>query len=158
MVLPSLKYRSKALTCSPGCMMSISAVAVPVFLDTTPEPALLFQQWARTYHYGHQALPTLSVATCGLYAYLAMKRRAAQQPWLAYAAAAIVTVVMVPFTWIVMVPTNNLLFRLTAESQTQPLISSMEAARELVVKWTLMHATRSLTPLAGAIIGATATA
>ncbi|KAG6359554.1 hypothetical protein INS49_013075 [Diaporthe citri] len=121
MELPSLIHCSKVLTYSPGCMTSISAVAVPVFLDTTPEPALLFQQWARTYHYGHQALPTLSVATCGLYAYLTMKRRAAQQPWVAYAAAAIVTVIMVPFTWIVMVPTNNLLFRLTAESQVQPL-------------------------------------
>lgn len=136
--------------------MSISAVAVPVFLDTTPEPALLFQQWARTYHYGHQILPTISIATCTLYAYLAMKRRATQQSWLAYASAAIVTVIMVPFTWVVMVPTNNLLFSLMAESKTQPLIWSMEAARELVVKWSLMHALRSLTPLAGAIIGATA--
>lgn len=139
--------------------MSISAVAVPVFLDTTPEPALLLRQWARTYHYGHQALPTLSIATCGLYTYLAMKRRATKRPWLAYACAALVTVIMVPFTWVVMVPTNNRLFRLTAENHTQPLTTnwSMEVARSLVVKWTLMHAVRSLTPLAGAIIGATAT-
>lgn len=92
-----------------------------------------------------------------LYGYIALKRRAAKKPWVAYLVAAAVTVIMVPYTWVFMVPTNNTLFRLEAESQIEPLISSMDMAKELVKKWSWLHLTRSFFPLAGSVIGATIT-
>lgn len=135
-----------------GAMMGLSLMAVPVLLDTTTEPAQLFHQWTRMYHYGHQALPTMAIATFALYGYTALSKRTAKKAWGVFAAAGLTTVSILPFTWIVMVPTNNTLFRLEAESRTAP-VASWEEARNLVIKWSCMHLVRSLLPLAGAILG-----
>ena len=142
--------------------MSLSAFAVPVLLDTNQDASHVLRQWARMYHYGHIYLPALCVATCGLYGCAALTRRwqdAAAGPagskgrnggWIRYALAAVATGVMVPFTWYVMVPTNNTLFRLGAPgSEAVPL----ELVRGLVVRWAWLHVARSLTPLVGALLG-----
>ncbi|KAK3898726.1 hypothetical protein C8A05DRAFT_47035 [Staphylotrichum tortipilum] len=137
-----------------GAMMSLSLISVPVFLDTTPQVPQLFRQWARTYHYGHLVLPTLSVCTFGLYGLAALRKRAAQRPWLPSLLAGVVTVLMVPFTWIFMVPTNNQLFLLEAASALDPDVMGMAAGTALVVYWSRLHLARSLFPLAGAVLGA----
>ncbi|KAK4168183.1 hypothetical protein QBC43DRAFT_115655 [Cladorrhinum sp. PSN259] len=144
-----------------GAMASLSIMAVPVFLDTTPEAPLLFTQWARMYHYGHQVLPTMAVGTLLLYAYTAVKRRGgssqnpkqAKRSWGPIALAGLTTVVMIPFTWIFMVPTNNELFRLELVSRAEPAVKGLAEAKELVVKWAWLHLARSLFPLAGAVVG-----
>jgi hypothetical protein len=138
-------------------MMSLSLMAVPVFLDTTTEAPQLFFQWVRMYHYGHQVLPTMAVGTFLLYIYTCTKKNNAKNPWGIFALAGMTTLSMLPFTWIVMVPTNNELFRLESVSKTGPLVMDIASARELVVKWSWMHFTRSLLPLAGAITGALGT-
>lgn len=79
-------------------MMSLSMLTVPVFLNTTPDPGLLFAQWARMYHYGHRVLPALAVATTALYTYLATKKVSAGRPWWLFLVAGLVTISMVPFT------------------------------------------------------------
>jgi len=132
-------------------------MAVPVLLDTTTEAPQLFFQWTRMYHYGHQVLPTMAVGTFLLYMYTFMKRRTAQKPWANFVLAGVTTLSMLPFTWIFMVPTNNELFRLQKVSMDDPKVMGIEGAKELVVKWTWMHATRSLLPLAGAIMGTVGT-
>ena len=53
-----------------------------------------------------------------------------------------------------MVPTNNELFRLREVSQREPSVRGIVEAKELVVHWSWLHITRTLLPLAGAIIGA----
>lgn len=136
--------------------MSLFWMAVPVFLETTAEPSQLFHQWARMYYYGHRVLPTMAVATFLLYGYTAINRRAAGRPWSVFAVAGMTTVMMVPFTWIFMVPTNNTLFRLMVESKAAPVVS-WDEAQELVTKWSWLHFVRSLFPLAGAILGLMAT-
>lgn len=134
-------------------MMSISLIAVPVFLDTTSDAPLLFRQWARTYHYGHMALPTMAVGTLALYGSAALgRKRSSSKRWGALALAGLTTVAILPFTWLVMVPTNNELFRLDA---TQPPLGlGIAQAKELVTHWAWLHFARSLFPLIGAVMGA----
>lgn len=135
-----------------GAMVSLSLVAVPVFLDTTTEAAQLFFQWTRMYHYGHQVLPVMAVCTLHLYGYTCTKKWGTKRPWGLFALAGVTTVSIIPFTWIFMVPTNNELFRLEAASKAEPLVLEISGAKELMVKWTWLHFTRSLLPLAGAIL------
>ena len=137
--------------------MSLSLIAVPVFLDTTQTAGQLYIQWARMYHYGHLVLPSLSVVTFLLYGYIAMEKRFACNNWRSYLLAGVTTFIMVPFTWIVMVPTNDTLFRLEAETRTGVLASSLDEAQALVMKWSIMHFARSLFPLAGVVLGSLAT-
>lgn len=133
-------------------MLSLNAITVPVVLDTTVQAQQLLQQWTRMYHYGHQVLPTMAVGTFLLYSYAASKKK--NKSWGAFALAGIATVSMVPFTWLVMVPTNNELFRLELASRTNPAVIETAKAVELVVKWNQMHFTRALMPLVGAFLGA----
>ncbi|MCJ1247984.1 Anthrone oxygenase AgnL2 [Trapelia coarctata] len=139
-----------------GAMMSLSLMAIPVFLDTTTQPSQLFHQWVRMYHYGHQVLPTMAVATFLLYAYAAISKGAAKNPWAVFVVAGATTVSMLPFTWIFMVPTNEILFRLEGESKAA-LVASLDEAQELVKTWSWLHLVRSLFPLAGALLGLTGT-
>ncbi|OTA56066.1 DUF1772-domain-containing protein [Hypoxylon sp. EC38] len=137
-----------------GAMISLSLIAVPVFLDTTEHMPLLFRQWARMYHYGHQVLPIMSVSTLALYGYVATKRRGARKPWSTCVLAGLTTVCMLPFTWIVMVPGNNELFRLEAASASETVAMGIDEVKQLVTNWAWLHFMRSLFPLVGAIVGA----
>lgn len=136
-------------------MTSLSLIAIPVFLDSITRPPQLFYAWERMYHYGHQALPTMSVGAFSLWVYAAAKRRGGKQPWRLCALAGATTVLMVPFTWFFMVPTNNELFRLAAGGSDMRGVT-IEDGRTLVVSWARMHLTRAAFPLAGAIFGAIA--
>ena len=141
---------------STGAMTSLSVVAIPVFLDTTTHASQLYHEWARMYHYGHQILPGLAITTLMLYSYAALRNRAKKRPWAAYALAGVVTVSMIPFTWIFMVATNDTLFRLEAEGATS-VAEGIEKAQELVKLWGWLHLARCLFPLAGAVLGLTTT-
>ncbi|ORY69643.1 uncharacterized protein BCR38DRAFT_333493 [Pseudomassariella vexata] len=141
-----------------GAMASLSTMVTPLFLDTDNEPAQLLRHWARLYHYGHLALPALSVATCGLYGYTALSKRASGRAnWRRYAVAGAMTIAMVPFTWYVMVPTNNTLFRLEASARKSESgsgsLAELSVIQELVVRWAWLHIGRSVFPLIGAIMG-----
>jgi hypothetical protein len=107
------------------------------------------------YHYGHQVLPGMAVTTLMLYGYIAMKKRAGKRPWTIFAVAGAVTVAMLPFTWIFMVPTNNMLFDLEAKSKSG-VVTGIAEAQSLVRKWSLLHLARSIFPLAGAASGLSA--
>jgi hypothetical protein len=133
-----------------GSMMGLSALVIPVFLDTIDDGPQLLRQWARLYHYGSIIMPALCVATCGIYGYVALSKRTAISPlWSPYALAAVSTLAMVPFTLWVMVPTNNALFELhRSEGSTE-----LDVVQVLVVKWAWLHVMRSLYPLFGAFLG-----
>lgn len=139
------------LTIDKGAMMSLSAFVIPVLLETNQDSKHMVRQWARLYHYGHIYLPALCVSTTGLYAYasLSKQRVADNKQWARYALAATSTIAMVPFTWLVMTPTNNTLFRLDASES----VVELSLVRGLVVRWAWLHVTRSLFPLVGAILG-----
>ena len=151
-----LRHTQLLLIFRSGAMMSLSLMAVPVFLETTSKSSQLFYQWTRMYHYGHQVLPGMAITTLALYGYAAFSRRATKRAWIVYALAGIITISMLPFTWIFMVPTNNTLFRLEVENRAASL-SSIDYAQDLVRHWSWLHLLRSLFPLAGAALGLTAT-
>lgn len=134
--------------------MSLSFIAIPVLLDTTMDAPLLFSQWRRMYHYGHQTMPVLAVGTFLLYAFTCVNRCwGRRKPWGVFALAAVTTVSIIPFTWICMANTNNELFRLEAASKTQPLVMGVVDGRELLKTWSRLHFMRSLLPLSGAVLG-----
>lgn len=93
--------------------MSLSGNTVPVLLETADNAPQLLYAWTRMYHYGHFALPTMSVSICILYLSAAIKT---DKGFGALLAAALVAVTMVSFTWIFMGPLNDELFRLQAAS------------------------------------------
>jgi hypothetical protein len=134
-------------------MMSLSLMTIPLFLDTNTQSAHMLHQWVRLYHYGHLLLPSMSLATLALYAYVALSKRASGAPWTSYAVAGAVTVCMIPFTLIVMVPTNDTLFALESGVKVSAAVASLDYVRELVTKWGRMHLVRSLFPLLGATLG-----
>ncbi|KAA6412020.1 MAG: noranthrone monooxygenase [Lasallia pustulata] len=137
-----------------GAMMSLSAIVVPVFLDTDTESTHLVRQWARLYHYGHLYMPAVSVAATGLYGYVALRKRASNRnQWFIYAAAGATTITMVPFTWLMMAPTNTTLFRLEALASATASAVELSTVQELVVRWAWLHVVRSVFPLVGAILG-----
>lgn len=147
-------------------MMSLSLMAVPVLLDTTNEAPQLFHQWARMYHYGHRVLPGMAIGTFLLYSYACIKKHNTEKPKLfgLLALAGSVTLSIIPFTLIFMKPTNDKLFRLEAATraartgvESAASIVTIKEAKELVLKWTWMHFTRSWFPLVGAVIGAVGT-
>ncbi|EEA23446.1 conserved hypothetical protein [Talaromyces marneffei ATCC 18224] len=119
-----------------GAMMSLSLFAV------------------RMYHYGHMVPPTMAVGTFLLYSYTAIKKRRAKQPWRHWLIVGLTTLTMVPFTWLVMAPINNRLFGLQKGSLAEPTVVTIAEAKELVIKWSRMHMTRSFMPLAGSVMGA----
>ena len=134
--------------------MGLSLMTIPLFLDTNTQPAHMLTQWVRLYHYGHLVLPSMAIATFFIYAYVVRgKRRAPGSPWVAYAAAAVVTVGIIPFTLVIMTPTNETLFRLEEESKGEAAVATLDQVQELVTRWGRMHFVRSLFPLVGAMLG-----
>lgn len=142
------------LTSPPGAMISLSGVTVPVILDTITDTPTLLRQWARMYHYGHIAAPSMAVTTLAMYIYSATRCAGQKQTMLLAAGAT--TILIVPFTFAFMVSTNNVLFGLKEGSDAGKVVE-FEGARDLVVKWTKLHFARSLFPLAGAMVGLAAT-
>lgn len=132
-----------------GAMMSLSAFVIPVLFDTNASPEHIVRQWVRLYHYGHIYLPALCIATCGIYGISARQCARSGRKWRAYGYAALSTISMVPFTWVIMTPTNTTLFELDNSNSA----TDLAYVKGLLVKWAWMHVTRSLSPLLGAYLG-----
>lgn len=136
-------------------MTSLSVICMPVLLDTNTEVSHLYGQWARLYHYGHICMPTVAVCVAGLYAFVALRYRAANnKQWLVYGVAGATTISIVPFTLLIMNSTNNTLFRRHALAVASPTTTEDKStAHDLLVKWAWLHLCRSVFPLAGSILG-----
>ncbi|EED18966.1 conserved hypothetical protein [Talaromyces stipitatus ATCC 10500] len=139
-----------------GAMVCLTGVVIPVFLDTDAESAHLLRHWVRLYHYGHIYMPVLCIATVGLYGYSSLRLKGwNSQHWTTYAAAAATTIAMVPFTWVFMAPTNNILFGWEEMATAGAPVAELDAVRKVVVKWAWLHLARSVFPLIGVIVGFT---
>ena len=136
--------------------MSLSTVVILVFLDTDTESTQLLRHWAHLYRYGGLYMPAVSVAATGLYGYGALgKRTSNRKQWIIYAAAGATTITMVPFTLLMMAPTNKTLLRLEALASASATASAVGLSRvqKLVMRWAWLHAVRSVFPLMGGILG-----
>jgi len=134
-------------------MTGLAVIMVPVLLDCNAQTAHLLHQWVSLYNYGHRILPAISIATLLIYGYVVYDKVAAGESWMSYAGAGALTVGIIPFTLIVMLSSNNLLFRLDDEIRTNPKATTLELAQRTVTRWSRMHLVRSMFPLAGAILG-----
>ena len=133
--------------------MGLSLTTIPLFLDTNTQSAHMLTQWVRLYHYGHLLLPSMAIATFLMYAYTVNAKWASGNKWVTCAAAGVVTVSMIPFTLIVMAPTNSTLFRLEKEIKVEAAVATLDQVQALVTRWGRMHFVRSLFPLVGAVLG-----
>ncbi|KAF5853665.1 hypothetical protein GGP41_006469 [Bipolaris sorokiniana] len=149
-----------------GSMISLSAITIPILMENTADASQLLRQWTRLYNYGNQVLPGMAVGTFLLYALVCFRRRRAvtSKLWRLLALASLSTVSIIPFTLIIMKPTNNELFRMESVTRMIQLeeaggvnIMGIKEAEELVVWWSFMHAMRSTFPLVGTILGVVAT-
>ncbi|KAF4155536.1 hypothetical protein CNMCM6069_007944 [Aspergillus lentulus] len=119
-----------------GLMMGLSVVDIPVVLSNATQSSHLLQHFMRLYDIGHKMMPSLAITTCLLYGYTASSTRAAGRSGLPHIIAAVTTISMVPFTWLIMAPTNNALFRMHAD----PAAADLGEVRRLLVRWAQLHA------------------
>lgn len=94
----------------------------------------------------------MCITTAALYTYGVYGKHAAGDPWRIFAASAVTTLSMIPFTWIFMLATNDALFRAQTQNKDGQSPSLVEVQR-LVNTWSWLNAVRSLFPLTGAILG-----
>ena len=105
-------------------------------------------------------MPPLAALTASLYGYTAYKLRSTSRTesqkkrWKLFTTAALLTLYIMPFTLIVMLPTNKALMRLNEmQIEPGPLVSNLQEVRDLVRRWNWLHIGRSLGPVVGCMVG-----
>ncbi|KAJ5113388.1 DUF1772-domain-containing protein [Penicillium angulare] len=147
-----------------GNVASLSTIVTPVLLQSHKEDnissRLLAKQWRGLFEKGRSTNPPIAAGTASSLIYLAwavrrgspLYKSAAYSRSGLYIAAAILTVGIVPFTFVFMDPTNDVLIeKARSTSDSDPEVS------ELIKRWTRLNFGRSLLPLAAAVCGVVAT-
>ncbi|KUI57085.1 Noranthrone monooxygenase [Cytospora mali] len=135
-----------------GGQAMMSILAIPGLLSATSPVSsqLLAQQWAGIYNRGKVLGPQTAVISLLGYGYLMYDRSSRlNSGWGDYLCAMGLTIGIVPFTLIIMDPTNQALLRVAEGSSSL----GYEAVRELLVRWKGLNLIRSLFPIAGALLG-----
>lgn len=144
----------------------LSLLAIPGLLSASTSPTsvpvsgqLLAQQWAGIYNRGKVLGPQTAVISLLGYGYLLSQcygrsnssnsSRQQDRSWGGYLGAMGLSMAIVPFTLIVMDPTNQALLAVAEGASSLGL----EAVGELLVRWKWMNLVRSLLPLAGSLLG-----
>lgn len=94
-------------------------------------------------------MPPVAVTVGLSYAYVAYESRSRGGYWTGFLSAAGFVVAIIPFTLLVMTPTNAALVACAKGASTLTVTQQSE----LVSKWGLLNLARSSLPLAGAITG-----
>lgn len=154
-----LKQRTKltvqSVIESTGGMTTVSMLAMPLILQTAPTSSTLLNHWKFVYTSGHKQGPTISIAAGLAYWFAAgwsLRSGRGEDTWIPYTAAGAITMSMIPYTWAMILPTNNALFA-NIKAETEGKATSLQANRELVKRWRLLNLSRVAFPLAGAILG-----
>ncbi|PSR94190.1 hypothetical protein BD289DRAFT_363871 [Coniella lustricola] len=134
-----------------GGQAMLSILAVPGLLSTTSpvHPQSIAQQWAGIYNRGKVLGPQTAVLSLLGYTYLAYQNKSQGRPWHVFVGAAVISIAIVPFTIVVMNPTNQALLQ-AAEGANN---LGSEAVSQLLLKWKDLNLMRSFFPLAGAALG-----
>lgn len=131
---------------SPGSIASITLIGVPSALAVPQSSAEI---WHGLFTHGMALMPKVGATVAAAYALAAYDTRSRGGNWAGYLAAAGLAISIVPFTLAFMGPTNAAL--MGAAKGSTPLAQSGVA--ELVRKWAVLNATRSVLPLAAAVAG-----
>lgn len=146
------------LTRAIGTMMSLSLQVGPALLDRSLQTAQILHQWAGMYHYGHKIKPVMAIGGFLLYSCKAITGFRSRRASMCYLLAGLTTLGIIPFTRIFMLPTNKRIFEMKEMTNADcSEVGEPGELRELMEKWYRLQFTRSLFPLAGAIIGAATT-
>ena len=149
----ALTYRDLA-----GAQFAIAYFAVPPFL-LSPTP-LVLRQWDVMYNRGAALIPPLALISTSAFGWLAYKVAAPDKARL-YATAAASVFGIIPYTLLVMLPTNKKLQKKVEEANKSKAkdelvetgVAKGESAKELVDKWNTLHLGRSFFPLISALLG-----
>lgn len=130
----------------------LSVLAIPGLLaPNTPLPAqALAQQWATIYNNGAVLGPRVAMLSLLGYGYLIYvhKNDTTAARWNKFAAAAALSLAIVPFTALAMDPTNQALLKVASEGGAGEAV-----VRELLVKWKGLNLMRAVFPFVGAVVG-----
>ena len=94
-------------------------------------------------------MPTFAATAASAYLYAAWDRRQQGGIWKGFVVAAALTVGIVPYTLLTMLPTNAALDAIVDGSRS----AAQEEVSMLVGRWGVLNLGRSLFPLAGAVAG-----
>ncbi|KAF3399898.1 Noranthrone monooxygenase [Penicillium rolfsii] len=144
-----------------GNIAALSMNATPSLLRSRREdnvpPATLVKQWRNMYENGKTQNPPVAAAVAASFFYLAWSvrsgaplfRQTAYSRSGLFSAAAVLTIGIVPYTFLTMSSTNNALLE---KASSAPEISDTETST-LIEKWTQLNMVRGYLPLIGAVVG-----
>lgn len=145
--------------------MTLSFIALPALFQA-PTP-LVSRQWQTIFERGKPIAIPSALLSAGSFSYLAYALyKTLHHPRAElYGLAAIATITMIPFTALLIQPTNEKLHEKANEFQQWSLadeavennVAKGESSKELIDRWATLNAVRALFPLSGAVIAAWAT-
>ena len=155
------RHRRTLLISILGAVTCISVLSVPSLM-LAPSP-LVARQWKKLYGRGARTAPSLALTSASMFGFLSYKFYGTLNHPKAelYGLSALLTVGIVPYTLIAMVPTNK---KLTSRAETSEALSAEElfsqagdstaqSTKELLDLWATHNLARGLFPLAGSILG-----
>ncbi|KAK7948748.1 N-acetyltransferase- GNAT family [Apiospora aurea] len=154
-------------SCASGIGMSASLLTMPALIRPDVPQDALVHQWHNLYRRGAALMPVLAGATTLSYWLVAYYHTlpsplelgaasSASGEWRGFAAAGALTLAIVPYTLVVMMPTIRTLeasmdgAAVVDEKGQRRATMSRGTAEALLRKWTQMNVVRSLIPLVGA--------
>jgi hypothetical protein len=147
-----------------GANISLSFMMIPSLLEA-PAP-LLAKQWKKAYDKGKALAPPISLLASGIFGYLAYRERSTSTTAFSlYTTAAVLGPSIVPYTLIVMGPTNKKLLEKAdslASSTVGDAVAEARAAKEdtvhaLADKWASLNLVRAIISLTSSVLAAWAT-
>ncbi|TDZ66056.1 Monooxygenase hypC [Colletotrichum trifolii] len=131
-----------------GAVQSLSIFSIPAILETTSEPSHALKLWQAIYWRGHALGPRVAAVTCLSLAYSAYDRHSRGLAWRAFAVAGLLGLSIVPYTRLLMAPTND---KMLAGAQGLAALEWPET-RSLLARWQVLNFARSFFHIAGAAV------
>ena len=142
------------LTAFLGINITCSFLALPAILQHATSPETAARQWKTIYDRGKRTGPPIGLAALSSFAYVAYHAAnpAARRLWIL---AAILPVSIVPYTLLLLAPTNNaLLERVRRWDKREEVSEAKEGStKELLQAWQRLNYGRSMLPTLGVAVG-----
>ncbi|KAJ5403319.1 hypothetical protein N7509_003190 [Penicillium cosmopolitanum] len=148
-----------------GNIAALSTITTPALIrsqkEDNPPVGLLAKQWRNLFENGKTKNPPVAVGVTSAFIYLAWSVRSGGHLFkktpisrsVLFSAAAVLTISIVPFTFVAMSNTNN---KLLEKSESTKEASDAETVN-LVERWTTLNQIRGVLPLIGGLCGMLAT-
>ena len=143
-----------------GFQLGIALASVPPMLLAPATIAV--RQWSVMFSRGKAVVPPMALLSSSAFAYLAYNIPATSR---LYASAALSSFAIIPYTLLVLSPTNSKLLKRAAEAEKlstkdeldETRLPRGESSKELIDKWNSLHVGRLMLPLISTLLGVWAT-